>query len=368
MAPTRTARRLARRLSRPCLLAVAALLAPLLPGAPASAAAPAAVPVAAAGVGCGTSVGRVPLDTTYNPATGRYELNDPVRGNHKTYDMRQGTSGGTLVTDDDNVWCEGGRQADAVAAHYVHAVFWDYFLAAHGRKGPRGDGKAGCSRVHYGNRYLNAFYESTTGCMVYGDGAGTPVGPLTRIDVGVRGFTAGVVAAIGVPGYSGEAAGLNEATRDLFTASAEFRAANTTDPGDYLIGEFAGSTTAPRRMDHPSLDGHSPDSWSPGTGQLAPVYAAGPADHFFYLLSEGSGPKDIGGVHYDSPTYDGKPVTGIGREKAAAIWYRALTLYLTPTANYRAARAATVQAAVDLYGKGPEPLAVGAAWTAVNVG
>ncbi|MEV6104775.1 hypothetical protein AB0M28_08660, partial [Streptomyces sp. NPDC051940] len=30
----------------------------------------------------------------------------------------------------------------------------------------------------------------------------------------------------------------------------------------------------------------------------------GPANHFFYLLSEGSGVKTINGVTYDSPTFD----------------------------------------------------------------
>ncbi|MEI5101048.1 M4 family metallopeptidase [Streptomyces sp. PmtG] len=326
---------------------------------------------AAAGTGCGTSVGRVPLDTTYNATTRRYELNDPVRGNHKTYDMNNGTGGGgVLVSDDDNDWCEGGRQSDAVAAHYIHAAFWDYFARTHGRKGVRGDGKGGCSRVHYGRNYVNAFFETTTSCVTYGDGVTPPALPLTRIEVGAHELAHGVTAATAGLAFSGEPGALNEATSDVFAAAAEFDAANAADPGDYLFGERTDATgqSAQRYMDRPSRDGQSKDYWYAGIGQLPPTYAAGPANHFFYLLAEGSGPKVIGGVSYDSPTFDGRPVTGVGRTAAGRIWYRALTVYMTSTTTYQRARGATLAAAADLYGAGsPEHRAVAAAWTAVNV-
>jgi Zn-dependent metalloprotease len=61
-------------------------------------------------------------------------------------------------------------------------------------------------------------------------------------------------------------------------------------------------------------------------------------------------------------------VTGIGRTKAAAIWYRALDIYFTSNTNYKAARGYTLSAATDLYGRcGAEYQAVQKAWTAVNV-
>ncbi|MFD9903107.1 M4 family metallopeptidase [Streptomyces sp. NPDC059063] len=345
------------------------VLATLLQAGPADAR-PAAQS-AVAGVGCGTNVGRVPLDTTYNAVTKRYELNDPQRGNHKTYDMHNGTSGtGTLVTDDDNVWCEGGRQSDAVAAHYIHAVVWDHLLAAFGRKGVRGDGRGGCSRVHYGNNYLNAFWDSATSCVTYGDGTTVPNRSLVRIETGAHEMTHGVTAATANLGFTGEPGALNEATSDIIAAAVEFSAANAADPGDYLIGEHrdVNGESALRYMDRPSRDGQSKDYWYAGIGQLHPVYAAGPANHFFYLLAEGSGPKVINGVSYDSPTYDGRPVTGIGRAAAEKIWYRALTVYLTSSATYRSARTATLAAAADLYGtNSPEHRAVASAWTAVNV-
>ncbi|MET8249685.1 M4 family metallopeptidase, partial [Streptomyces sp. NPDC005202] len=98
-------------------------------------------------------------------------------------------------------------------------------------------------------------------------------------------------------------------------------------------------------------------------------YSSGVANHFFYLLSEGSGAKVINGVSYNSPTSDGLPVTGIGRDKALQIWYRALTTKFTSTTNYASARTGTLAAAGELYGaSSAEYKAVQDAWAAVAVG
>ncbi|MES4893329.1 M4 family metallopeptidase, partial [Streptomyces sp. NPDC096012] len=110
------------------------------------------------------------------------------------------------------------------------------------------------------------------------------------------------------------------------------------------------------------------DYWSSGVGGLDVHYSSGVANHFFYLLSEGSGAKTINGVSYNSPTYNGSTVTGIGRAKALQIWYKALTTYFTSTTNYKSARTGTLSAASALYGSSSaEYKAVAAAWSAVNV-
>jgi hypothetical protein len=152
----------------------------------------------------------------------------------------------------------------------------------------------------------------------------------------------------------------------------EFYAANSSDPGDYLIGEkidINGDGSPLRYMDQPSKDGGSANYWSSSVGNLDVHYSSGVANHFFYLLSEGSGAKTINGVSYNSPTSDGLPVTGIGRDKALQIWYRALTTKFTSTTNYAAARTGTLAAAGELYGTtGAEYKAVQDAWAAVAVG
>ena len=122
-------------------------------------------------------------------------------------------------------------------------------------------------------------------------------------------------------------------------------------------------------MDKPSKDGASYDNWFSGLGGVDVHYSSGPANHFFYLLSEGSGAKVVNGVSYNSPTSDGLPVTGIGRDKALQIWYRALTTKFTSTTNYASARTGTLAAAGELYGTtSAEYTAVANAWAAINVG
>jgi hypothetical protein len=155
--------------------------------------------------------------------------------------------------------------------------------------------------------------------------------------------------------YSGESGGLNEATSDIFGTGVEFYANNSSDVGDYLIGEkinINGDGTPLRYMDKPSKDGSSADSWYSGVGNLDVHYSSGPANHLFYLLSEGSGTKVINGVTYNSPTSDGIAVAGIGRAAALQIWYKALSTYMTSSTNYAGARTAALSAASALYGSG----------------
>ncbi|PJN21401.1 hypothetical protein CG736_33180 [Kitasatospora sp. CB02891] len=114
--------------------------------------------------------------------------------------------------------------------------------------------------------------------------------------------------------------------------------------------------------------GHFVDYWYDGVADLDVHYSSGPANHFFYLLAEGSGPKTINGYACDSPTVDGRTVTGIGRMDAELIRYRALTVYMTATTDYSGARTATLQAAADLFGPDSTASAtVAVTWSAVNV-
>ncbi|MFG3161768.1 M4 family metallopeptidase [Streptomyces sp. NPDC048232] len=319
--------------------------------------------------------GDVTLGTTKSGSS--YQLYDTGRGGHKTYNLSRGTSGtGTLFTDADDAWGTGTASADAkdqtaaVDAAYGAQTTWDFYKDTFGRSGIKNDGKAAYSRVHYGNNYVNAFWSDACFCMTYGDGTGN-TNPLTSLDVAGHEMSHGVTSNTAGLNYSGESGGLNEATSDVFGTGVEYFAKNATDKGDYLIGEkidINGDGTPLRYMDKPSKDGASKDYWSSGLGGVDVHYSSGPANHFFFLLAEGSGARTVDGVAYDSPTSDGSTLTGIGREKALQIWYKALTTYMTSTTNYKAARTATLSAASDLYGAdSTEYKTVGAAWTAINV-
>ncbi|GAA1616369.1 M4 family metallopeptidase [Actinoplanes couchii] len=327
--------------------------------------------------GTGNSIfsGTVAVESTLSGST--YQLIDPERGNGRTCDMNNGTSTCTTFTDDDNVWGTGlntNRQSAAVDAAFGAATTFDYFKNVHGRNGIFGDGRGVPSRVHYGNAYVNAFWDGAQ--MTYGDGAGN-ANPLVAIDVAGHEMAHGVTENIVSGGltYSSESGGLNEATSDIFGSMVEFYANTTADPGDYDIGEeinINGNGTPLRYMYDPTLDGRSHGCWSTSTASVDVHYSSGPANHFFFNLAEGTGATAYG----TSPVCGAaEGVDGIGRDKAAAIWYRALDVYFASNTRYvntsvpsNTARNYTLSAATDLYGLcSTEYKTVQAAWTAVNV-
>ncbi|MER8101667.1 M4 family metallopeptidase [Kitasatospora sp. NPDC094016] len=326
----------------------------------------------ASGTGKGVFVGNVPLTTTQSGTS--YQLKDATRGGQSTVNLKNKTSGtGTLVANSTNAFGNGlasNSESAAVDAQYGAAATWDFYKNTFGRNGIKNNGVGATSRVHYGSNYVNAFWSDACFCMSYGDGSGN-THPLTEIDVAGHEMSHGVTSATANLNYSGESGGLNEATSDIFGTMVEFYANLPSNPPNYWIGELInlnGDGTPLRYMDKPSKDGASADSWYSGVGNLDVHYSSGIANHFFYLLSEGSGAKSINGFSYNSPTSNGSAVTGIGRDKAAQIWYRALTVYFTSTTNYASARTGTLKAASDLYGAtSAEYKAVAAAWSGVNV-
>jgi Zn-dependent metalloprotease len=329
-------------------------------------------------VGTGRTIysGNVAIDTTLSGST--YRMSDPSHGGNTACDMNNRTSGTcTVFTDADNVWgtnANSDRASAGADAYYGAAKTFDYYRTVHGRSGIFGNGAGVPSRVHYGNAYVNAFWDGSR--MTYGDGSGN-ARPLVAIDVAGHEMSHGVTANVVSGGltYSGESGGLNEATSDIFGTMVEFFAANASDPGDYLIGEkinIRGNGTPLRWMYNPSLDGASDSCWSSATRTKDVHYSSGVANHFFFDLAQGTGATAFG----TSPVCGSAPaVTGIGRAKAEKIWYRALDVYFTSNTSYvntanpaNTARAYTLRAASDLYGNcSTEYRTVRAAWTAVNV-
>jgi len=335
--------------------------------------------------------GKVPLQTAL--ISGTYALKDLTRGGGYTADAENATDDclpiaiplctsnapANLFKSSTNKWGDGtltNRQTVGVDATYGSNMTWDFYKNIFKRAGVNNDGLGVYSRVHYGKKYSNAFWNDDCFCMTYGDGDGKEIGPLVSLDITGHEITHGLTARTAKLGNSGESGGLNEANSDIFGTMIEFYAKNPAAPGNYLIGHSSflrptderSNLKAIRYMDQPSKDKLSPDCWTSQVRQLDVHLSAGIGDHFFYLLSEGSGRKTINGIAYDSATCDGKKLTGIGRDSAAKIWYRALTHYFTSDTDYSGARTASVSAATDLYGqKSQEVEAVNAAWDAVNV-
>ena len=322
--------------------------------------------VAATGTGKGIFVGTVSLNTSLSGTT--YSLLDTTHGNNRTCDLKNHTSGTcTTFAGTDNSWGTGlqsNRESAGVDAHYGAAKTFDYYKTKFGRTGIFNNGTGVPSRVHYGNSYVNAFWDGSQ--MTYGDGQSNQA-PLVELDVAGHEMSHGVTENTAGLNYSGDAGGLNEATSDIFGTMVEFYANNASDTPDFLIGEkinINGNGTPLRYMDKPSKDGGSYDCWSTSVPNSDPHYSSGVGNHFFFLLSNGSGQSTYG----NSPTCNGSTVAGIGRDKAAAIWYGALTNYMTSNETYHYARVDTIASATDLYGAtSAEVAAVKAAWSAVSV-
>jgi Zn-dependent metalloprotease len=320
--------------------------------------------------GTGNSMysGSVTLNTI---SSGSSWLLKDAHGNYTT-DLLAKTSGtGTQLTDADNIWGDGtaaSRQTAAVDAEYGAERTFAYWSSVQHRQGVWDNGTGARSRVHYGNAYVNAFWDGTQ--MTYGDGSGN-THPLTSLDVAAHEMAHGVTENTANLTYSGESGGINEATSDIFGTAVEFYASNASDVGDYLIGEkidINGNGTPLRYLDRPSRDGRSPDCWSSSVKNLDVHYSSGPLNHWFYLASEGSGAKTINGVSYNSPTCNASTVIGTGHRDVELVWYRTLATKLTSSSTYAAAREGAIASATELYGAdSPQCLAVESAFSAINV-
>ena len=319
-----------------------------------------------AGTGNSIYSGSVPIDLTQSGST--YSMKDPSHGNGFTTNLNHATSGtGTTFSNTTGTFGNGTNSDAASAgvdAHFGAAETFDYYKNTHGRNGIFGNGAGVPSRTHYGNAYVNAFWDGTQ--MTYGDGSGNSR-PLVEIDVAGHEMSHGVSGALTGWDETGETGGMNEGTSDIFGTMVEFYANNAKDTPDYTMGELIninGDNTPLRYMYQPSLDGASPNCYTSGNGSLDPHYSLGPLTHWFFLLAVGSGNHGYG----NSPTCNNSTVTGLGNDKAAKIWYRALASYASSSENYSRARTDSLKAAADLYGTHcTEYNTVDAAWAAVSV-
>ena len=343
-----------------------------------------------AAIGTGKSQYSSAVSLNTNSLASGFELRDlirPVSGGNVIYNLDHSTSGtGNIYTDLDNTWGDGSNfkedpepttsangQTAAVDAAYGLQATWDMYKNVFGRNGINGLGTPTYARVHYDSAYDNAFYSDQCMCITYGDG--TKLQTLTSLDVAAHEFSHGVCMTSAGLIYNKESGGLNEANSDIMGAMAEFymRGANGKGSvipdtgGTWTQGEQITTPAYPLKMRFlykPSKDGKSADAWSPTLQNLNVHYSSGPMNRAFYFLSQGA--TKTGET---STSYLPNGMTGIGNDKAAKIWFHALTHYMTPDTNYAAARIACIQAVRDLFPvSGPDEIAVWNAFAGINVG
>jgi Zn-dependent metalloprotease len=288
------------------------------------------------GTGSGYYYGNVTIGTSGSGSS--FRMVDPGHAG-----VQCGGQNGSAYTGPDDAWGNGSGtnlETACVDVMYGTAKEVDMLSAWLGRNGIKGDGTTYPSRV--GLNDVNAFYN---GSYVNFGHSSDNTRQLAAIDIVAHEQGHGIFQT--TPGGSSggnETGGMNEAAGDIFGALTEAYAANPNDPADFLVGEEADLVgQGPiRNMYNPGALG-DPNCYSssiPGTEVHA---AAGPLNHWFYLLSQGSNASPA------SPTCNGSTVTGVGIQTAGKIFYNGLLLK-TSSWTHAKARVATLTAARNLYG------------------
>ncbi len=265
----------------------------------------------------------------------------------------------TDFIDEDNFWDNANAAMDDAATdvHWGMQQTFDYYYDVYGRSSYDDQGSPIISYVHAG---VDVFNASWSGMWVqFGDGNGNP---LTSIDVvshelthGVTEFSAGLI-------YRNESGALNESFSDIFGNAVELYAIPDSFKWDIGILDFhLRSMSNPNEFDDP--DTYFGTNWhtDPNIDNGGVHINSGVQNFWFYLLSEGgTGTNDLGN-NYE--------VTALGIDTAAAIAYRNLTTYLTPSSTYFDARYGAIASAEDLYGPCSNAvLQTIHAWYAVGIG
>ncbi|KAB8197178.1 Leupeptin-inactivating enzyme 2 [Nonomuraea phyllanthi] len=306
------------------------------------------------GTGTGDHVGTVSIDTT--PA---YSMRDPNRPG-----VQCGGQNGQPYTKSVDTWGNGSGtdlETACVDALYAAQREWDMLRDWLGRDGVNGQGGGYPARV--GLPAVNAYWYGSYATFGRNQSGSAQ---LTSIDVVAHEFGHGVFQFSGGGGAGGgnETGGLNESTGDIFGALTEAYADNPNDTPDYVVGEevdLAGSGPI-RNMYNPQALGH-PNCYSASIPNTEVHAAAGPQNHWFYLVAEGTNPA---GKPASARCDGGGAIAGLGVRKAGEIFMTALNTKTQPWTHAKA-RVATLNAARTLYSGCAEYNVVRAAWDGVNV-
>lgn len=286
---------------------------------------------------------------------------------HFALNRRIYTGGNTTRLPGTQLRAEGGAAvSDAVANRNYDLLGQTYecYRQLFGRDSVNGNGLTLHSTVHHDVRLDNAYWNGQQ--MVYGDGSGLFGNFATSFDVTVHELTHGVTQYESNLVYQSEPGALDESIADIFAAVCQvWSAGNVVSQSTWQLAEDIYTPTrsgdAMRYMDNPTLDRQSRDYYPErytGTQDNGGVHLNSGIPNLAFKLMV------TGGTHPRGRTNVQVPALGI--DKASKIFYRANNNYLTRNSSFQAARAATAQAATDLYGADAAN-AVHLAWNAVGV-
>jgi Zn-dependent metalloprotease len=304
------------------------------------------------GTGTGWINGSVTINTTLSGST--YRMQDPSITSLACQDAATNTT----FSGSDDVWGNGtgtNRETGCVDALYVAQKEAAMLSSWLGRNGMNGSGGAWPIRVGLNDQ--NAYYDGTQVQI----GKNTAGQWISSADVVGHEMGHGIDDT--TPGGISNG-NTQEFVADTFGAATEWFANNPNDPPDFLVGEevnLVGSGPI-RNMYNPSALGDD-NCYSSSIPSEEVHAAAGPGNHWFYLLSQGTS----GNGQPASSTCNSSTVTGLGIQTAIKIMYNAM-LMKTSSSSYLKYRTWTLTAAKNLFpGSCTQFNTVKAAWDAVSV-
>jgi Zn-dependent metalloprotease len=297
----------------------------------------------------------VPLSTTRSGTT--FSLRDPTVRNLSC----QNAANNTVFSGTDDVWGNGNatnRETGCVDALFGAQTEVKMLSQWLGRNAM--DGNGGAWPIRVGLNQQNAFYDGSQ-VQIGHNASGQWIGAIDVIahemGHGVDDHTPGRISR----------AGTQEFIADTFGASTEWFANEPSpfDTPDFLVGDrinLVGRGPI-RNMANPSALGHA-NCYSSAIPSTEVHAAAGPGNHWFYLLAEGTNPTN---GQPTSTTCNNTTVVGLGVQTAMRILYNAM-LMKTTASSYLRYRTWTLQAAKNLFpGSCTQFNTVKAAWDAVSV-
>jgi Zn-dependent metalloprotease len=297
--------------------------------------------------------GTVSIPTTLSGST--YQMKD---SNAPTLVCQDAATNTTFSKSTDS-WGNGNetsRETDCADSFYSAEQERQMLSAWDGRSGM--DGAGGWVPIRVGLADVNAYYDGTQVQVGHTQSTGEWIG---EIDVVAHEFGHGVDDH--TPGGISNG-NTQEFVADTFGAATEWYANNATDTPDFTVGErvnLVGSGPI-RYMYNPSLAGDD-NCYSSSVPTEEVHAAAGPGNHWFYLLAEGSSPTN---GQPSSPTCNSSSVSGVGISNAEKIMYNAM-LMKTSTSSYLKYRTWTLTAAKNLDPTCALYSSTKAAWNAVSV-
>jgi Zn-dependent metalloprotease len=297
----------------------------------------------------------VTLNSTLSGST--FSLKDPTITNLSCQDAATNTT----FTKSTDTWGNGNatsRETGCVDALFGAQTEVKMLTQWLGRNGM--DGSGGAWPIRVGLAQVNAYYDGTQ-VQIGHNNANQWIGAIDVIahemGHGIDDHTPGGISA----------SATQEFVADVFGAATEWFANEPApyDTPDFTVGEQINLTgNGPiRNMANPSALGH-PNCYSSSIPSTEVHAAAGPGNHWFYLLAEGTNPTN---GQPTSPTCNNTTIVGLGVQTATKIMYNAM-LMKTTSSSYLTYRTWTLQAAKNLFPSDCNAFnTVKAAWNAVSV-